>query len=86
MPPRVRGARARTRRPALAQKIVKANTAAREFNVRSVTDEQGRPLPFDHDMGGLVVGLLALASPQVLSSGHGAIAMAAVVLFLKRAE
>jgi CIC family chloride channel protein len=30
-------------------------------------------------MGGLVVGLLALASPQVLSSGHGAIAMAAVV-------
>jgi CIC family chloride channel protein len=30
-------------------------------------------------LGGLVVGLLALASPQVLSSGHGAIAMAAVV-------
>jgi CIC family chloride channel protein len=30
-------------------------------------------------LGGLVVGLLALASPQVLSSGHGAIAMAAIV-------
>jgi chloride channel protein, CIC family len=30
-------------------------------------------------IGGLVVGLLALASPQVLSSGHGAIAMTGIV-------
>jgi chloride channel protein, CIC family len=30
-------------------------------------------------IGGLIVGLLALASPQVLSSGHGAIAMTGIV-------
>jgi chloride channel protein, CIC family len=30
-------------------------------------------------LGGLIVGLLALASPQVLSSGHGAIALATIV-------
>jgi hypothetical protein len=42
--------------------IVKLNVAARSFNVRSVTDEQGHPLPFDHQKGDLVVDVSGLAA------------------------
>ena len=41
----------------LSEELPRANAPLRRFNVRGVTDEQGRALPFDHDRGDLIVGL-----------------------------
>jgi hypothetical protein len=41
----------------LNEQIYKANTPARTYHVRAVTDEQGHALPFDHDEDDLVVSL-----------------------------
>jgi hypothetical protein len=43
--------------------IVKLGAAARKFNVRRVTDEQGRELAFDHARNDLVVEIPATPSP-----------------------
>src|SRR5258706_3353103 len=45
--------------------IVKENVAARTFHVRSVTDEQGRALPFDHQLGDLVVAVDGLPGQAI---------------------
>jgi hypothetical protein len=47
------------------EEIVKANVAARSFNVRSVTDEQGQPLPFHHETSDLVVAVDRIATPTL---------------------
>ena len=49
----------------LNEEIVKENVAARTFHVRSVTDEQGHPLPFDHELADLVVAVDGLTSPTI---------------------
>ena len=41
----------------LNEQIYKANSPARNYHVRAVTDEQGHALPFDHQDDDLVVGL-----------------------------
>lgn len=43
------------------ERIVRANVAPRKYNVRSVTDEQGRALPFDHDRSDLLVDATGIA-------------------------
>lgn len=40
-----------------SEEFVRTSQPFRNFNVRSVTDEQGRPLPFDHVRDDLVVAL-----------------------------
>jgi hypothetical protein len=47
------------------EEIVKVNVAARTFNVRAVTDEQGRALPFNHQVGDLVVDVSGLTTPAI---------------------
>lgn len=47
------------------EEIVKENTAARAFHVRAVTDEQGHPLPFDHQLGDLVVAVDGLTAAAI---------------------
>jgi hypothetical protein len=47
------------------EEIVKENVAARTFHVRSVTDEQGRALPFDHQFSDLVVDVSGLTAPSI---------------------
>jgi hypothetical protein len=47
------------------EEIVKENIAARTFHVRSVTDEQGHSLPFDHQLSDLVVDVSGLTSPAI---------------------
>ncbi len=49
----------------LSEEIVKANVAARAFNVRSVTDEQGHALAFHHEKNDLVVAVDGIASPAL---------------------
>jgi hypothetical protein len=39
------------------ERIIRANTPARTFNIRSVTDEQGKALAFHHENDDLVVAL-----------------------------
>jgi hypothetical protein len=41
----------------LGERFVRAGAPIRAFHVRSVTDEQGRPLPFDHDHNDLLVSV-----------------------------
>jgi Peptidase family M1 domain len=41
----------------LDEAIIRENIAARTFHVRSVTDEQGHALPFNHQLGDLVVAV-----------------------------
>jgi hypothetical protein len=43
------------------ERIVRANVTPRKYNVRSVTDEQGRALPFDHDRDDLLVAADGIA-------------------------
>jgi hypothetical protein len=45
--------------------IVKIGAAARKLNVRSVSDEQGRALPFDHNRNDLVVDVQGSPAPAV---------------------
>jgi hypothetical protein len=45
--------------------IAKVGLAARKFNVRSVSDEQGRALAFDHDRNDLVVDVQGSSAPAV---------------------
>ncbi|HEV7424758.1 MAG TPA: M1 family aminopeptidase [Thermoanaerobaculia bacterium] len=47
------------------EEIVKENIAARTFHVRSVTDDQGKALPFDHHFGDLVVDVSGVNSPAI---------------------
>lgn len=49
----------------LNDQIYRANMPARNYNVRSVTDDQGRALPFDHDKNDLVVALDGVAGQTV---------------------
>jgi peptidase M1-like protein len=41
----------------------RANRPTRKFNVRGVTDEQGRALPYDHSFTSLIVGLDGVQGP-----------------------
>jgi hypothetical protein len=47
------------------EEIVKENIAARTFHVRAVTDDHGKPLPFDHQLSDLVVDVSGLNSPAI---------------------
>jgi hypothetical protein len=49
----------------LDEEIVRVNVAARTVTVRSVTDEQGHPLAFDHQMGDLIVAVDGLTAPSI---------------------
>ncbi|HXH41001.1 MAG TPA: hypothetical protein VNN08_20405, partial [Thermoanaerobaculia bacterium] len=49
----------------LDEEIVKANLPMRTFNLRSVTDEQGRSLPFHHEMRDLVVAVDGASTPAL---------------------
>ncbi|HEV7426521.1 MAG TPA: M1 family aminopeptidase [Thermoanaerobaculia bacterium] len=48
-----------------SERIVRANQLARTYHVRSVTDVQGRALPFHHDMDDLVVAVDAATDPTL---------------------
>jgi hypothetical protein len=48
------------------EQFVKAGAPFRKYNVRSITDEQGRNLPFDHDsQGDLVVAVDGIAGQSI---------------------
>ncbi|HSY51556.1 MAG TPA: M1 family aminopeptidase [Thermoanaerobaculia bacterium] len=49
----------------ISEEIVKANAPVRTLNIRSVTDEQGRALPFHHELDDLVVAVDGGSTPTL---------------------